>query len=117
MVRRILTGAGYGLGSWIWQRITAIIMLISSIAFFCFIAYLATNINSNIGSWQLVFNCVLVKIVLQVFFLAVFIHAWVGIRDVWMDYVKCAGLRLTLHVLTVLWLTGSLIYSIKIIWT
>jgi succinate dehydrogenase / fumarate reductase, membrane anchor subunit len=116
MVTRTLTGAGYGLGSWIWQRITAVLMLIGSIVFFGFIAYLALNVNSNMSSWQTVFSCVFVKIVFQLFFVAVLIHAWVGIRDLWMDYVKCSGIRLTLHTLTILWLVGSFIYSIKVIW-
>src|SRR3989338_2440245 len=116
MVNRILTGAGYGLGSWLWQRITAVIMLIGSIIFFGFVAYWALNVNSNISSWQTVFSCMFVKIVVQIFFAAVLIHAWVGIRDLWMDYIQSTGIRLTLHTLTILWLVGSLIYSIKVIW-
>jgi len=116
MVTRILTGAGYGLGSWLWQRMTAVIMLISSIVFFGFVAYWALNVNSSINSWQLVFNNILVKIVVQLFFVALLIHAWVGIRDLWMDYIQSTSVRLTLHTLTILWLVGSLIYSIKVIW-
>ena len=116
MVKRVLTGAGYGLNSWIWQRVTAVILLICSLVFFGFVTYLATNINASITSWQAVFACVFVKTVVQIFFVAILIHAWVGIRDLWMDYIKCSGFRLTLHTLTILWLIGSLIYSIKVIW-
>ena len=116
MVKRILTGASYGLGSWLWQRITAVLMLIGSIVFFGFVAYLALNVNSHMSSWQTAFNCVFVKTVVQIFFVAVLIHAWVGIRDLWMDYIQSTSVRLTLHTLTILWLTGSFIYSIKVIW-
>lgn len=116
MVKRNLTGAGYGLGSWLQQRVTAVIMLISAVVFFIFIAYLATSINGNISSWQSAFQCLFVKIFVQFFFAALVLHTWVGIRDLWMDYVSCAALRLTLYVLTILWLLGSLIYSIKILW-
>lgn len=116
MVRKNITGASYGLSSWISQRITAIIMLVSAIVFFVFVAFLALNVNSSIASWQEVFNCAFVRIFVQVFFLAFVMHAWVGIRDLWMDYVTNNGLKLTLHVLTILWLLASLIYSIKIIW-
>jgi succinate dehydrogenase / fumarate reductase membrane anchor subunit len=30
--------------------------------------------------------------------LSLFYHAWVGVRDIWMDYVKPVGLRLLLQV-------------------
>lgn len=116
MVKRYLTGAGYGLGSWLHQRVTAVIMLFSAIVFFVFVAYIALHVNSGISSWQSVFQSLFVKIFVQIFFMALILHAWVGIRDLWMDYVSCSAIRLTLYVLTILWLLGSLIYSIKILW-
>ena len=42
--------------------------------------------------------------------------AWVGVRELWMDYIKKFGLRLTLHVATIVWLVGCLVYSVKVIW-
>jgi succinate dehydrogenase / fumarate reductase membrane anchor subunit len=48
--------------------------------------------------------------------LALVMHAWVGVRDIWMDYVKPVGVRLTLHVLTILWLVSCFIYSVKVVW-
>jgi len=116
MVRRNLTGAHYGLTSWLQQRITAIIMLVIAVAFLIFVVVMATTINSNIVSWQNLFQCTLVKIFAQLFFAALLLHAWVGIRDIWMDYVQSNSIKITLHLLTILWLFASLIYSIKIIW-
>lgn len=116
MVRNKLTGAHYGINSWLQQRITAVIMLVTAIIFIIFVAVMALNINSNISSWQNVFHCTWVKFFTQVFFIAVLLHAWVGVRDIWMDYISCAALKLTLYALTFLWLIGSLIYSIRIIW-
>ena len=43
-------------------------------------------------------------------FIALAWHAWIGVRDLWMDYVKSVGLRLLLQVLTILWLVGSVVY-------
>ena len=116
MVKRHLTGAGYGMLSWLQQRVSALIMLFSAIVFFIFVAYIALHTTSSISSWQAVFQNIFVKIFVQIFFVALVLHAWVGIRDLWMDYITCAGLRLGLYVLTILWLVGSLIYSIKILW-
>ncbi len=116
MVKYNVTGAHYGLSSWLQQRITALIMLVVTVVFFGFMLYLGFNVNSNISSWQGVFQCFFVKVVVQLFFLALVLHAWVGIRDLWMDYVTCNSLKLTLHILTIIWLVVSLIYSIKILW-
>ena len=44
-------------------------------------------------------------------------HAWIGVRDLWMDYVKSVGLRLLLQVLTILWLVGSVVYFAQILWS
>jgi succinate dehydrogenase / fumarate reductase membrane anchor subunit len=43
-------------------------------------------------------------------------HAWIGIRDIWMDYVKPTGIRLTLHVLTLLALVGYAAWTVQILW-
>ena len=37
-------------------------------------------------------------------------------QKIWMDYVKPVGIRLTLQVLTVLWLVGCAAYAIQILW-
>ena len=116
MVKRNITGAGYGFTSWLQQRITAVIMLVFAIVFFIFVAALALNVNASIMSWQNLFNYTIFKIFVQIFFIALTIHACVGIRDIWMDYIQCNALKITLHTLTILWLLGSLIYSVKVIW-
>jgi succinate dehydrogenase / fumarate reductase membrane anchor subunit len=43
-------------------------------------------------------------------------HAWVGVRDILMDYVKHDGLRLALQVATVLLLAGYVGWAIEILW-
>jgi succinate dehydrogenase / fumarate reductase membrane anchor subunit len=43
-------------------------------------------------------------------------HAWVGLRDIWMDYVKPVGLRLCLQVLTIVWLVGCVGWATQVLW-
>ena len=43
-------------------------------------------------------------------------HAWVGVRDIWMDYVKSVALRLTLQVLTLVWLVGCAGWAVQVLW-
>ncbi|RBH48435.1 succinate dehydrogenase, hydrophobic membrane anchor protein, partial [Pseudomonas sp. MWU13-2860] len=57
-----------------------------------------------------------VQVLTQVTLTALFLHVWVGIRDLWMDYVKPAGTRLALHVFTIVWLVSCFIYSVKVVW-
>lgn len=116
MVRNNLTGAHYGIGSWLLQRVTAIVMLLLLILFLGLIVFLTHKADASFISWQIMFHQTWLKVCMTVFFVALLLHAWVGVRDIWMDYVKCAKLRLTLHTLTVLWLVASFIYTIKVIW-
>lgn len=94
MVERKLAGAHYGLRDWAMQRVTAVIMLIYTVLFVLFLLMLP----SGYDAWQAFFGANLGEAVYPSYFVALFLHAWVGIRDLWMDYVKSFGLRLFLHV-------------------
>jgi succinate dehydrogenase / fumarate reductase, membrane anchor subunit len=48
--------------------------------------------------------------------LSVYYHAWIGIRDVLMDYIKPVSIRLSLQVLVILALFAFTIWSIAILW-
>jgi succinate dehydrogenase / fumarate reductase membrane anchor subunit len=43
-------------------------------------------------------------------------HAWVGVRDIWMDYVKPVGTRLLLQVFTIVWLVGCTGWAVQVLW-
>ncbi|WP_028451308.1 succinate dehydrogenase, hydrophobic membrane anchor protein [Chitinilyticum aquatile] len=113
MVNRIVVGAHYGLRDWLVQRATAVIMLVYAVAVGAFVLFAA---KAGYADWQQLFSCTWVKVLTTVTVLALLWHAWVGIRDIWMDYVQPLGLRVTLHVLTIVWLVGSLVYSVKVVW-
>ena len=79
MVERKLTGAHYGLRDWAMQRATAVIMLIYTVA----LLVILFTLPKEYSAWQAFFDQVWVKVFTQVSFIAVFLHAWVGIRDLW----------------------------------
>lgn len=112
MVDRKLVGAHYGLRDWIFQRITAVIMLLYTVFFLLVLLFLP----SDYDSWREFFSGTFVRIVTQIAVLALVVHAWIGVRDIWMDYIKPAYLRLTMHTLTILWLAMVTIYSFFVIW-
>lgn len=113
MVNRIVVGAHYGLKDWIAQRATAVYMAIYSVVLVADVGILRPNTHE---AWRALFANGCMKFVTFLFFLSLFYHAWIGVRDIWMDYVKSTGLRLTLHVLTVIALVGYTGWAASILW-
>jgi succinate dehydrogenase / fumarate reductase membrane anchor subunit len=112
-VNRLVVGAHYGLTEWLLQRITAVIMVIFTVLFLG--VYLVYG-NASYEGWASLFANQFIKIVTFLTLLSLFYHAWVGIRDIWMDYIASAGLRLALQTFTVLWLVGCAGYTAQILW-
>lgn len=110
--KRVVVGAHYGLKDWILQRVTAVIMIVFTVILLT--AFLLGD--GSYDAWAGLFANQLMKIVTFLALLSLFYHAWVGVRDIWMDYIKPVGVRLTLQVLTVLWLIGCTGYAAQILW-
>lgn len=113
MVNRHVIGAHYGLRDWLLQRLTAVVMLVYTAGL---VAFLFASANASYDGWKALFSCTWVRVLTTTTGIALFLHVWVGIRDVWMDYVKPTGLRVALHTATILWLVSSFVYLIKIVW-
>lgn len=113
MVNRHLTGAHYGLRDWLVQRLTAVVILVFAIAL---VAFLLLASGVSFDGWKALFASTWVKVLFTVSVVALLWHAWIGMRDIWMDYIKPAGIRVLMHTLTVLWLAGSLVYMIQVVW-
>ena len=113
MINRIVVGAHYGLKDWIAQRATAVIMAVYSVVMALVLLVLQP---STYEAWRELFACGVVKFATFLFFVSLFYHAWIGVRDIWMDYVKPVGLRLTLHVLTIAALVGYTAWAAAILW-
>jgi succinate dehydrogenase / fumarate reductase membrane anchor subunit len=114
MVKHHLVGAHYGLRDWLVQRLTAVVMLVYIGAFALFFVFAGRSMSFEL--WRALFATTWVRIFTSVTLLAMFWHAWVGVRDIWMDYVKPLGLRVMLHALTAVWLVGSLVYMVNVVW-
>lgn len=114
MVKRKLAGAHYGLRDWALQRMTAVLMVLYTILFLFFL--LGMMGADDYTEWQAFFGKTWVKVFTQTTFIALFLHAWVGIRDLWMDYIKPFYLRLFLQSATIIWLVACTVYSFYVIW-
>ncbi len=56
------------------------------------------------------------KVLTFVIIIAMLDHVWVGMRDIWMDYIKPVGVRLGLQVFTLVWLVGCAGWAIQVLW-
>lgn len=111
--KRLVVGAHYGMFDWLAQRVTAIVMALYTIILP--VTFL-TGKNFSYEGWAAMFAMQWFKIATFVTFMALFFHAWVGMREIWMDYVKPVALRLTLLSATVLWLIGCAGWAAQILW-
>ena len=112
--KRLVVGAHYGLKDWLAQRITAIVMVLYTATLL--ISFLTGNDFSYEG-WAGLFAQQWFKLFSVVTFFGLFYHAWVGMRDIWMDYVKAVGVRLTLQIATLLWLIACAAWTVQILWS
>lgn len=113
MVNRIVVGAHYGLKDWIIQRATAIIMAIYTVLFFTVVCVVGP---ASFEAWHGIFANGFMKFATFLFFVSLFYHAWVGMRDIWMDYAKPDGLRLLLMIATAAALVGYAGWAVQILW-
>jgi succinate dehydrogenase / fumarate reductase, membrane anchor subunit len=113
MVKKIVVGAHYGFQSWLAQRATASYMAVFSVVF---LLALAVSRPAGFEAWKAFMAQGWMRFGLFLFLVSLFYHAWIGVRDIYMDYIKPTGLRLVLHVLTILVLVGYAGWSAQILW-
>ena len=113
MVNRVIVGAHYGTRDWLAQRVTAAIMAVYVVVV---LALVASQAPFTYESWKGLFAHGGMRVATLLFALSLAWHAWVGMRDILMDYVKHDGLRLALQVLTVLLLAGYAGWTVQILW-
>ncbi|CAM4103255.1 succinate dehydrogenase, hydrophobic membrane anchor protein [Bordetella tumbae] len=117
--KRLVVGAHYGVIDFIAQRITAVIMAVYTLVLI--VGFLVMP-SFSYENWKALFTfhagpIPAGQMLASLFFFALAWHAWIGVRDIWMDYVKPTGVRLLLQVLTILWLVASVVYFAKILWS
>jgi succinate dehydrogenase / fumarate reductase membrane anchor subunit len=111
--KRLVVGAHYGLRDWLSQRFTAVVMALFTIVV---IVQLLTPGSLDYYKWSAIFAHQWMKVLSFVTIVSLLWHAWVGMRDIWMDYIKVMGVRLGLEVLTIAWLLGCAGWAVQVLW-
>ena len=113
VTRREAVGAHYGLMDWLLQRLTAVLMAAYTLLL---LGVALWNGGVDYALWRGLFGNSVFKLATFLFMVALLYHAWIGVRDIFMDYVKPVGVRLTLHFATASLLVAYLGWTIQILW-
>ena len=111
--KRLVVGAHYGLRDWLAQRVTAVLMALFTVVL---VAQLLFGAELGYARWAAIFSAQWMKTLTFVVIVALLYHAWVGMRDIWMDYVKPVAVKLVLQVFTLVWLVGCAGWAVQVLW-
>ncbi|MBT5229204.1 MAG: succinate dehydrogenase, hydrophobic membrane anchor protein [Methylococcales bacterium] len=101
-----------GLKAWLMQRVTAVYLL-------CFLIYfmgvLLVCPPEDYQAWRSWVATPWISISMSVFIISLALHAWVGMRDIFIDYIKPIGLKIGLLSLLGLALISSVFWALQAI--
>ncbi len=112
--RRLVVGAHYGLRDWLAQRITATLMALFTLLLLAQLIFSKGPIGYD--QWAGIFSSQWMKTLTFSVIVALAWHAWVGMREIWMDYIKPVGLRLFLQAFSLVWLVSCSGWAIQVLW-
>jgi succinate dehydrogenase / fumarate reductase, membrane anchor subunit len=112
--KRSVVGAHYGFRDWLSQRVTAGIMALFTLVVLVQVIFSKGPIGYD--KWAGIFSAQWMKVLTFSVIVALAYHVWVGMRDIWMDYIKPVWLRLTLQIATIVWLVGCMGWAIQVLW-
>ena len=114
---RNVGGAHRGLDMWLAQRASAVYMaLFLPVFLFCAM----TGPALDYASWRALFLPLGMKVAALLFVAALLAHAWIGLREIFIDYLhcpRCVPLRLALYFLVALVYLACLAWAADILWS
>ena len=111
---RHVGGAHRGLDMWLLQRASAIYMAAYLVVFL--ILFLAAGPMSFL-TWRELFVPTAMKLGSLLFVASLLVHAWIVLREIFMDYVHFLVLRLGLYLAFGALYLGCLVWTVDILWS
>lgn len=112
-VRKSITGTHSGTSWWLAQRISALILLLAGGALLTGYWF---ALPIDYVAWHGAFQKTYVRLLVWLAVASLCLHAWIGLRDVLMDYVRPLALRLAMNVLVLLVLVLCIVWAAAILW-
>jgi succinate dehydrogenase / fumarate reductase membrane anchor subunit len=88
-----MTFRASGMRAWLLQRLSSVYMAVFIVT--VLVWYLVTDAISY-SAWRELLSQPVVAVAVVLFFGSLLIHAWIGMRDVLIDYVPIMSLRLVI---------------------
>jgi len=88
-----MTFRAQGMRAWLLQRLSSVYMAVFIVAVLTW--YLVTE-DITYSAWRELLGQPVITVAVVLFFCSLLIHAWVGMRDVLIDYVPIMSLRLVI---------------------
>ncbi len=88
-----MTFRASGMRAWLLQRLSSVYMAAFIVVT---LLWFATSDAITYTSWRDLLANPVVAVAVALFFSSLLIHAWIGMRDVLIDYVPIMGLRLVI---------------------
>jgi len=107
-------GAHTGTGIWLLQRATAVVM---ALAVPVFVWRVASVMPLDYGVWTALFAPLWMRLFTLLFTVALALHAWAGMRDIFMDYVHHTGIRLALYLVVIVTLAACVVWMAAALWS
>jgi len=114
---RQVSGSHGGLNLWLLQRASAIYM---AIFLPLFLVYALVSGPFDYAAWQAVFVPLGMKVAVLLFVSALLLHAWIGLREIFIDYLHCLGctlLRLAVYFTFAVLYLACLVWAVDILWS
>lgn len=112
-MKRPVTGSHSGTGWWLVQRFSAVVMLFAGLTLWLALLQLPLLDYAN---WRALFQQDAIRLLAWLLVASLSLHAWVGLRDVLMDYVKPMSLRLALNLIFIIVLALCIVWATTILW-
>ena len=97
---------------WLWQRVTSIYMA-------GFVVYVIVHLSlspvRDHAAWTAWVSLGYVRLAFAVFFLSLLVHAWIGMRSIYLDYLHPLWLRFSISLLTALGLIALGLWTARIL--
>ncbi len=109
---RTSASAHAGFTEWLLQRVTAVYL--GGFLLYLFVRLLVWPIET-FAAWREWFACGSVRLAWALAIASLLVHAWIGMRSVYLDYVKPLWLRFSLQMLTAIGIAGLALWAAQIL--
>jgi succinate dehydrogenase / fumarate reductase, membrane anchor subunit len=111
---RTVVGAHYGMRDWLSQRVTAVFMALFTVLVLAQLIFTKGPIGYEL--WAGIFSPQWMKSLTFLVILSMLFHVWIGMRNIFMDYVKPYAVRFVMHVFAIAWLVACTGWAIQVLW-